>query len=155
MASFLYDNAKAKLSDGTINWIGDTLKLMLVTSAYAPSQSHVNVSSASVTELSGTGYVAGFGGSGRMAIPSKSSSVDSVNHHGDLTETGSVIWSAINAGTVRYVLVIKEVGSADSSSLLVACIDSDLLPQLAPNGIVTNGSDLILNWTNNTVIECL
>lgn len=64
MADFVYDYAKLKIMDGTIDFDSHTFKLALVSNAYTPSQSGDsvwNVASGQPAEyeITGSGYTAG------------------------------------------------------------------------------------------------
>lgn len=105
---------------GQINLLTDTIKVMLITSAYTPNADDLFV--AAITggtskECSGTGYVAGFGGSGRLTVTSPSVVRD------DATDTAyfdfdDPAWAGANFGTPYYLGIIKEVTDDAHSPLL-------------------------------------
>jgi hypothetical protein len=116
------------------------IKVMLVGTGYTPDKDHDFVDSitgGSSKELSGTGYVAGFGGSGRKTLASKTVTKDNTNDVA-FFDAADVTWTAINAGTVAYAVVIKEVTN-DADSPILATLT------ISPN-IVTNGSDYTEQW---------
>jgi hypothetical protein len=144
MASLVYNQACGMFARGEVVWGTTALKLMLVTAAYVPSPDHDFVSSASAYELSGTGYVDGFNGSGRKVLAYTSSTpdevlVDDTNDYAAL-RADNVVWSAIDAGTAQAALLIKEETS-DSDSPLIAYIDL-----VEPR--VTSGDSLTLVWNS-------
>ena len=121
------------------------IKVMLVQSSYTPDRDHQFVSSITDSpskELSGTGYVAGFGGSGRKACAGRDIvKVDA----SDLVKFvfDDMTWAAINAGTARYAYLIKEVTS-DADSPIIGYAD------LNPTGGITfNGNDWTLDVPAN------
>lgn len=123
-----------------LNLVGDAgVKVMLVNTSYTPDKDHdfvASITGGTSKELSGTGYTAGFGGSGRKALSSKTVTKD---NGADVAyfDAADVTWTAINAGTIGYAVVIKEVTS-DADSPILAVIDvADL---------VTNGSDYTEQW---------
>lgn len=60
MASFVYNKAKLKMGNGTINFGSHTFKMLLLSDAHTPSASaHEYLSNISGSEISGTGYVSG------------------------------------------------------------------------------------------------
>ena len=63
MADVIYNAYKKGLGDGAIDWLNDTIKVMLVTSAYTPDQDAHDFKDDITNEISGTGYTAG--GAGR------------------------------------------------------------------------------------------
>ena len=97
------------------------LKAMLLSTAYTPNKDHDFVNDINANELSGTGYTGGFNGSGRKAIASRSLVQDDT---GDVAymDCADITWTAINAGTIGYIAVVKEVTS-DPDSVIIAIID--------------------------------
>lgn len=143
MASVTTNKARTLLLNTGINLLTDTIKVMLVNTSYVESKSHDFVSSitgGTSKELSGTGYTAGFGGSGRKTLSSKTVTQDNTNNKAYF-DAADVTWTAINAGTVGFVAVIKEVTS-DSDSPIIAIID------VSPD-IVTNGGDYTVQWATD------
>lgn len=137
MASFWYNiAAKQELAD-QLELSTDTIKAMLVTSAYTPARSDTAVSTASAAELSGTGYTPGFGSTSRKTLSSKVFTQDDPNNRGTFS-AASLTWTGINAGTIAGLVLIKEITN-DASSLLIAYIDSTQFP------LVTNGGDVTIN----------
>lgn len=120
-----------------INLLTDTIKVALLSGAYTPSKTDKFMSAATAAELSGTGYVAGFGGSGRQALASKTVTQDDTNNLAVFTGA-TVTWTAINAGTVSYVALLKEITS-DAASPLLAVI------AISP-AFTTNGADYSVAW---------
>jgi hypothetical protein len=138
MASFLYDSAKKSLLDGTWSFAGSTLKVMLVTTGYAPDPAHIYVASVGAYELSGTGYTDGYGGSGRKTLASKTTTVDSEGRV--VCDAADLSWSGLDAGTVGGAIVVYETGGTDDSALLIAFLDvADTL---------TDGSAFPLTWSD-------
>lgn len=122
--NYLTDYGKGLLAQGLVG-TGATLKLMLVTSSYTPSQTHQYVSSANAAEISTSGYSGGYGGSGRKTLSGLSVVVDTTNHRAYLTFTPAV-WTALGAGggpTTAYAILIIETGGSDSTALIVGVMD--------------------------------
>jgi hypothetical protein len=136
MASIVYNSFKRDLADGTIDLPNDTIKVMLVDDSYTPDADHDFADDVSADELSGTGYAAGFGGAGRKTLASKSFSTDTANDRAEFT-ADALVWSAIDAGTAKYAIFIKEITN-DAASRLLFALDLDS----GGSGIVTNGGDL-------------
>lgn len=142
MANFIYNTAKKEIMDNTIDLDTDTLKIMLVTSSYVANADDDVVDAAGANdpvdhELTGTGYVAGWGNSGRKALASVVASTDKVNDRAEL-DCADITWTAINAGTAAAALLIKEGGANDTTSRLIAHIDSGF-------PVTTNGGNITLN----------
>lgn len=133
----------------TVDLKANTTKVMLVSSGYTPNKDDKYVSTITAApskELSGTGYVAGFGGSGRKTMANKAWAQDDANDLVKLT-ADDITWSAINAGTARYAVVIKEV-STDADSIILIVIDVN-----PTAGIATDGNDFLLKWGPNGVFK--
>lgn len=150
MASLVYNRAKKEILDGTIDLLTDTLKIMLVTSSYVadPDNDFVEegVDDANEHELSGTGYVAGFAGSGRKTLSGKAVTEDDANDRAEFDDSGDITWSGINAGTAAAAILYKHL-TADTASVLIAYIDSGGFP------IVTNGGDLTIQWNAEGILQ--
>jgi hypothetical protein len=131
MASGWYNSALRDVMDGTIDLSSDTLKLILVTSAYTPDKDH-DFANDLTGELSGTGYTGGFNGSGRKTIAGKAFETDVTNDRVEFTFSG-VTWTAINAGSPKYAILVKEITN-DAATRLVAFLDLGT--------VTTNGGDL-------------
>lgn len=141
---FITNAAKAAIAAGTLVWASDTIRAILVTSANNANADNDNVGDiGTLGELSGTGYVAGFGNAGRQALDSKAVVVDDANDRIELTAANEV-WTAIEAGTVAAVLLYKP-NTNDADSLLVGKIDL-----AAPKA--TNGGDLTIDWADSGVV---
>lgn len=136
--SLVYGPGSLLLSGNTgrINWLADTIKAMLVTVAYTVNADHSFVSSAVAAELTGTGYVGGFGGAGRKTLSSKTLSYDGTLNR-VIFDAADIVWTAINAGAVKAAILIKEL-TTDADSPVIAYCDGTAL--------TTNGSDITLTF---------
>jgi hypothetical protein len=135
MASFFYNKAKKLFLDGTLDWDSQTFKAMLVTSAYTANPDHDFISSASAAELSGTGYAGGFAGSGRKTLTTKTVTESDADDRAYI-DCDDVTWTAINAGTIAGMIIVREVAT-DANSYLVAYLE---LTAAQP----TNGGDVTI-----------
>lgn len=145
MASGVYNKVKKMLLDATIDLDTDTIKVMLVTSSYTPNADHDFVDDISGNELSGTGYTAGFGNSGRKTLSNKSVTQDDATDKGVFDNTADLTWSSINAGTAAYAVLIKEITS-DAASIPICWLE------LSPN-VTTNGGDLTVAFNTSGIIN--
>lgn len=150
MASLVYNTAKKEIMDGTIDLVNDVIKAMLVTSSYVANADHLFVDEAGANdpidhELSGTGYVAGFAGSGRKTLAGKAFTADLVNDRAEF-DVNDLVWTGINAGTAAAVLIYKHLTS-DALSRLIAYIDTGGFP------VVTNGGDLTIQVNAEGLIQ--
>jgi hypothetical protein len=146
MASNLYQEGLLRIvsrAAGTIDLAADTIKVMLLGTGYTPNKDHQFVSDVVGSELSGTGYTGGFGGSGRKTLASKTfNKSDSTDKF--FFDAADSLWTAINAGTIGYAIVFKEITS-DAVSPVIACVDVA--------DIVTNGGDVSIAWATTGIFE--
>ena len=139
MASVTSNKLRTLLLNTGINMLSDTIKVALVTSAHTPAVGDNFMSTYTASELSGTGYTAGFGGAGRKTLGSKSVTQDDTNNWGVFTAADPT-WTAINAGTAAAAVILNEVTSdADSPVLAVVVFGSS---------VVTNGGDFTIHWAS-------
>lgn len=137
MTDFLYVTGSSELWDGTIDLLTATIKAMLITSSYTASNADDVVDAAGANdpvdhELTGTGYVAGWGNSGRKALASKQITVNKGSNRSEF-DAADVLWSGINAGTASQLCAIEEGGADDTTSRLISHHDF---------AVVTNGGDV-------------
>ena len=154
----MYNVAKEAILNGSLDLDTDVLKVMLLDQAgsYVSDPTHLVVDDGAgptadrlgQNELSGTGYVAGFGNAGRLTLATTSISKDDVNDRAELLVSVDSLWSAINAGTVSAAAIIKEITN-DAASLPIVFIDT-----AQPNfPIPTSGADLTIIWNAQGVIQ--
>lgn len=114
----VYQNGLMKCMDGTIVLLTDTIKIVLVTSAYTPNRDHDFLSD--VAEITGvSGYTSGFGGAGRKTLASKTLAITDAS---DLFtfDAADVAFGALGAGaTIGGGVITKEITS-DAASPIIA-----------------------------------
>ncbi len=154
MASFMYNLAAKELADGSLDFIGDTIKVMLVTSSYVADKDDDYVDESGPNdpidhELTGTGYTAGWGGAGRLTLTIAGGQIteDDANDRAEIDSTTNPTWTGISAGTAAAVILIREGGANDTDSLLICYIDTGGFP------VVTGGGDLTINWNAEGIIQ--
>lgn len=138
MANVLYNSFKRDLMNGAIDLDTDTLKVMLVTSAYTPNIDSHTKRSDITNEVSGTGYSAG-----GATLANKTVSADNTDDEGvmdcdDITWTSSTI-------TARGAVIYKSRGGASSADELIGYIDfgSDQVSSSGNFTITVNAEGLI------------
>lgn len=137
MASAVYNRGKQYV--GTNGWVTPTYKVMLITSAYVFNVDHDFVSDLGAVELSGSGYVSGFGNSGRKSLAGKIVNLNDTDDRAEF-DANDLTWTAIDAGTAAACVVIREATSD---------ADSELIAYLDPNNVVTNGGDYTVQWATS------
>ena len=139
MAEFLYNTGSMELWDGTFDILTGTIKVMLVTSSYVADRDNDLADEAGANdpidhELTGTGYVAGWGNSGRKTLGTKAIIVNKGSDRSEF-DAADVTWTGIDAGTAAQMLAIVENATDDTNTRLVSHHDTNF-------PVVTNGGDL-------------
>lgn len=132
MASFTYNAAKVSLGKAEIDWVNDTIKVALLTSAHTPDQdADVYFSDVVAEEFSGGSYTAG-----GITLASKTATQDNTNNRA-VFDAADGQFTGIT-GTFRYAVVYKSTGS-NATSRLIRLIDLS-----GGNTTLTNGTyDLV------------
>jgi len=135
MANAIYNSFKRDIMNGSIDLDTDTIKIMLVTSAYTPDVDTHSKRSSITNEVTGTGYVAGgFALANKSVIQSNS------------TNAGVFTADAINIPdatiTARGCVIYKSRGGASSADELIAYGDfgADIT---STNGIFTISAPIL------------
>jgi hypothetical protein len=111
MANIIYNSAKAKLMDGSIDLDTDTIRVALVTSDYTPSQDDHEDYADITNEVVGTGYTAEGAALANKAVTTDDTDNEGVFDADDVTWTSSTI-------TARGAIVYKDSGTAATSWFL-------------------------------------
>lgn len=150
MPSFVYNKAAEELANGTVDLLVDTIKTMLVSTAYVAARTDLVVDAGGANdpvdaEINVTGYVRGWNGAGRKPLATKAIAVDQANNRAEFT-AGNLTWTALGAGaTVAAMILIKEGGANDTTSRLIAYLDvTDTL---------TNGGDIAFSFDAEGIIQ--
>lgn len=129
MSNVLYDLARGRFLQGQINWLTDTIKVVLVdTGAYTPNFSTdeflsaipvgARIGSTTGIQLANTAVVGG------------------------AADADDVTFSAVSGASIE-ALVIFKFGTTDADSPLIAYIDTATGLPITPNG-----GDIIITWDN-------
>lgn len=112
MASLTYNPAKVSFGKGEIAWVSDTVRAVLLTSAYTPNQDTDQYwSDISTHEFSGGSYPAG-----GISLANKAVTQDSTNDRA-IFDSDDVQFTGIT-GTFRYVALVKWTGTPVTSRLI-------------------------------------
>lgn len=144
MANLVYNAAKAQLADGTIDYLNDTIQVMLVTSSYTPDADDTYIDAGGANdpvdhELSGSGYT-------RKTLASKAINTDNTNDRAEF-DAANLTWTAINAGTAAAAIVFHNAGTGDTGAQMICYIDQGGFP------ITTNGGDLTITWNAEGILQ--
>lgn len=147
MATITSNKFRQLLLQKNIDLVNDSgIKVMLFNSSYTPDKDHDFVSSitgGTTKELSGTGYTAGFGGSGRKALTGRVITRDDATDK-VYFDANDATWTGLNAGTIGGAALIKEV-TTDTDSIIICSLD--------PADLVTNGSDVLGQWAADGLVN--
>jgi hypothetical protein len=111
----MYGNALLKALNKEVNYITDTIKVMLCTSAYTPDQDAHIYKSSITGEVTGTGYTAG-----GATLTNKTMTYDGATNTIKL-DADDVVWASSTI-TARYAVIYDDTGT-DSTSTLLGYID--------------------------------
>jgi hypothetical protein len=111
----MYGNALLKALNKEVNYITDTIKVMLCTSAYTPNQDAHIYKSSITGEVTGTGYTAG-----GATLTNKTMTYDGATNTIKL-DADDVVWVSSTI-TARYAVIYDDTGT-DSTSTLLGYID--------------------------------
>lgn len=129
MANTLYDYARQRFLEAQINWMTDTIKVLLVdTGAYTP-QTSVHQ------------YLADIPVSSRIAGPV---TLTSKSTTGGAADAADCTFSAVSGASIEAIVLYSDTGT-EATSPLIAYIDTATGLPITPNG-----GDIIVTWDNGT-----
>ncbi len=129
MANTLYDYARQRFLEAQINWMTDTIKVVLVDNgAYTP-QTSVHQ------------YLSDIPTSARIAGPVTLTSKATT---GGAADAGDITFTAVSGTSIEAIIIYVDSG-AEATSPLIAFIDTATGLPITPNG-----GDIIVTWDNGT-----
>lgn len=129
MANTLYDFARQRFLEAQINWMTDTIKVLLVdTGAYTP-QTSVHQ------------YLSDIPTSARIAGPVTLTAKATT---GGAADAADVTFPTVSGASIEAIVIYADTGT-DSTSPLIAYIDTATGLPITPNG-----GDIIVTWDNGT-----
>ena len=127
MANTLYDAARQRFLEAQINWMTDTIKVLLVsTSGYTP-QTAVHQ------------YLADIPVSARIAGPV---TLTAKATSGGAADAADVTFTSVTGNTINAIVIYSDSGT-EATSPLIAYIDTATGLPITPNG-----GDIIVTWDN-------
>lgn len=127
MANTLYDYCRQRFMEAQINWMTDTVKVILVsTSAYTP-QTAVHQ------------YLADIPVSARIAGPVTLTAKATT---GGAADAADCTFTSVSGATINAIVIYKDTGT-EATSPLIAYIDTATGLPITPNG-----GDIIVTWDN-------
>lgn len=129
MANTLYDYCRQRFLEAQINWMTDTVKVILVsTSAYTP-QTAVHQ------------YLADIPVSARIAGPVTLTAKATT---GGAADAADCTFTSVSGATINAIVIYKDTGT-EATSPLIAYIDTATGLPISPNG-----GDIIVTWDEIT-----
>ena len=127
MANTLYDYCRQRFLEAQINWMTDTVKVILVsTSAYTP-QTAVHQ------------YLSDIPTSARIAGPVTLTAKATT---GGAADAADCTFTSVSGATINAIVIYKDTGT-EATSPLIAYIDTATGLPITPNG-----GDIIVTWDN-------
>ena len=127
MANTLYDSARQRFLEAQINWMTDTVKVILVdTGAYTPQTSIHQ-------------YLADIPISARIAGPVTLTSKATT---GGAADAADVTFTSVSGTSIEAIVIYIDTGT-EATSPLIAYIDTATGLPITPNG-----GDIIVTWDN-------
>lgn len=140
MADVIYNSYKTDILAGNIDHDADTIKVMLVTSAYTPDQDLHDFKDDVTNEVTGTGYTAG-----GATLASKTVTQDNTDNEG-VFDAADVTWSTSTI-TARAAVMYKDTGAAATSNLMIYLDFGSDQTSTAGDFTIQWGSEGIVNIT--------
>ncbi|WP_336141846.1 hypothetical protein [Acinetobacter sp. 102] len=129
MANTLYDFARQRFLEAQINWMTDTIKVILVDNgAYTP-QTGVHQ------------YLSDIPTSARIAGPVTLTSKATT---GGASDAADVTFTSVTGASIESIIIYADTG-VEATSPLIAYIDTATGLPITPNG-----GDIIVTWDNGT-----
>lgn len=129
MANTLYDFARQRFLEAQINWMTDTVKVILVdTGAYTP-QTSVHQ------------YLSDIPTSARIAGPVTLTAKATT---GGAADAADCTFPTVSGASIEAIVIYADTGT-ESTSPLIAYIDTATGLPITPNG-----GDIIVTWDNGT-----
>ena len=129
MANTLYDYARQRFLEAQLNWMTDTIKVLLVdTGAYT-------------TQTSVHQYLSDIPTSARIAGPV---TLTSKSTTGGAADAADCTFTSVTGASIEAIVIYKDTGT-ESTSPLIAYIDTATGLPITPNG-----GDIIVTWDNGT-----
>lgn len=117
MASKIYGSFFGKALNKEIDYDSDSIKVALLSSAYAPNQdTHDYYDDVSGSEVTGTGYTAG-----GQALASKTVTYDAASNV-TVLDAADVTWASSTI-TARYAVVYDDSGATAGQKALLGYVD--------------------------------
>lgn len=133
----IYGNFAKHLVDKKIDYLNDTIKVMLCTSGYTPNKDTHSKKSNITNEVVGSGYTAG-----GATVGSKSANYDATNDRVPLG-AGTVVWEGAEI-TARYAVIYDDT---HVDKPLIGYID------FGEDKTSSGGGDFSITWDTGAIVN--
>lgn len=134
----VYNKAITSLLNKEIDWGSDTIKCMLTTSSYTPSQTNHQYKSSVTNEVSssGTGYT-----TGGQALASKT---EVITGQVLALDAANTVWSTSSI-TARYAVIYDDTPATDATKPLIAYVDFGA-------DVTSSSGDFTIAWDSAGIV---
>ena len=129
MANTLYDYARQRFLEAQINWMTDTIKVILVDTGAYTAQTSVHQ------------YLSDIPTSARIAGPVPLTAKSTT---GGAADAADITFTSVSGTSIEAIIIYVDTGT-ESTSPLIAFIDTATGLPITPNG-----GDIIVTWDNGT-----
>lgn len=138
MANVIYNSFKRDIANGSIDLDTDTIKLMLVTSAYVPNQDTHTKRSDITNEVVGAGYTAGGATLANKTVTVNNTTNLAIFDSDDVTIANATI-------TARGAVLYKSRGGVATSDELISYLDFN-------SDITATGGNFVITFDANGIL---
>lgn len=145
MANFVYTKFIEQQGIAAINWTSADIRCALMKSTYTPDKDDDFMTNIVANEADCTGYTGGWGGAGRVALGTKTVTIDDANDRVEFDGQTDPTWAALGNGTnntLGCAIIFVKGTSDDTDATLIACIDTVTGSPTFP--FLTNGASYTL-----------
>ncbi|OOR87081.1 hypothetical protein LP109_05455 [Moraxella bovis] len=129
MANTLFDESRRMFLEGQLNWLTDTIKVLLVdTGNYTPQTATHK-------------FLSDIATSARVTAPV---TLTGKSTDGGAADANDVTFTSVTGNSIEAIVIYKDTGT-ESTSPLIAWIDTATGLPITPNG-----GDMILTWDNGS-----
>ncbi len=129
MANTLYDFARQRFLEAQINWMSDTIKVLLVDTGAYTAQTGVHQ------------YLSDIPTSARIAGPVVLTAKATT---GGAADAADITFTSVSGTSIEAIIIYADTG-VENTSPLIAYIDTATGLPITPNG-----GDIIVTWDNGT-----
>src|SRR3954462_14196609 len=116
MASFTYNIGSKSIIDRTVDFLADTIEVVLTKSTYTANRDDVTGTPAA-SEITGvSGYTGGFGGAGRKVLASKTITNDTTNDRTVYDAADPSAWTLGTGDTIGGAVIQKKGSASDTTA---------------------------------------